>query len=216
MPDTKNTAARVRSLPGIRRLPMYLTQLRGWLEEGRRVISAEQLAQSCDMVTAVVKKDIELTRATGKTGVGFEIAGLVEAIEAYIGWNKETVAVLVGAGRLGSALLGFAGLRRRRVRFLAAFDHDPQKIGHRDHGVPVRSVVGMAEWLRQRPVDLGILTVPSAVAQDMADRLVAGGVTRLWSFASQVLTVPPGVTVQREDLSAGLAELMVRSRLDDA
>ena len=207
---------RIGNLPGIRRLPMYLDILRRLQKGGKAAVSSLDIAEAAGVVVSVVRKDIEMTGASGKTGVGFDAEQLIADIENFLGWNSPLGAFLAGAGHLGSALLGYEELRRHGLDIVAAFDVDPNKIGIRVHNIEVLPMRTMADLARRMHIATGIITVPSHSAQQVADLMVEAGITRIWSFAAAVLNVPAGVTVQREDLSAGLAELLVRSGANSA
>lgn len=202
---------RVGNLPGIRRLPMYLSLLRRFHDEGHATVSATALAARADLVTSVVRKDIEMTGAVGTTGIGYNTAALIADIEAFLGWDNPFDAFLIGAGCLGTALLGCKGLRKQGLSFVAAFDADPAKVGKTVHGVEVLPMEKMPSLAQRMHIGVGVLTLPSGQAQAAADALVGAGIKRIWSFADEVLRVPEGVVVQREDISAGLAVLLVRS-----
>lgn len=202
---------RIGSLPGIRRLPMYLDILRRFQREGQTTTSSPAIADAAGVVVSVVRKDIEMTGASGKTGVGFSIERLIADIEAFLGWSNPHDAFLAGAGHLGSALLGYSEFHRHGLNIVAAFDVDPNKIGIRVHNIEVLPMNKMVPLARRMHIGIGVIAVPSHSAQQVADLMVEAGITRIWSFAAPILAVPAGVTVQREDLSAGLAELLVRS-----
>lgn len=202
---------RIGNLPGIRRLPIYLDILRRFHRDGQTTTSSPAIAEAAGVVVSVVRKDIEMTGAIGKTGVGFPIEKLILDIETFLGWTNPHDAFLVGAGHLGAAILGYEGFRRHGLNIVAAFDVDPNKIGARIHNVEVLPTGKLVELARRLHIGIGVITVPSHAAQQVADLFVEAGIKRIWSFAAQILTVPAGVTVQREDLSAGLAELLVRS-----
>jgi len=202
---------RVGNLPGIRRLPMYLNLLRQFQQEGNITISAAALAARAGFVTSVVRKDIEMTGAVGTTGIGYNTEALMADIEAFLGWDNPFDAFLVGAGSLGTALLGHKGLRGHGLTFVAAFDTDPGKIGTCVHGVDVLPLEKLPSLAERMHIGVGVLTVPSDQAQAVADLMVEAGIRRIWSFAAEILQVPDNVIVQREDLSAGLAVLLVRA-----
>ncbi len=206
---------RIGNLPGIRRLPMYLSILRRFQREGQAAVSSLDIAGAAGVVVSVVRKDIEMTGASGKTGVGFATEQLIADIEGFLGWSNPLGAFLAGAGHLGSALLGYDELHRHGLDIIAAFDVDPNKIGIRVHNTEVLPMHKMGDLARRMHIVTGIITVPSHSAQQVADLMVEAGITRIWSFAATILAVPAGVTVQREDLSAGLAELLVRSGARD-
>lgn len=202
---------RTGNLPGIRRLPVYLNILRRMRSHGGKTVTAVAVAREAGQVVSVVKKDLEMTGATGKTGVGFDLEEIIADIEAFLGWDNPNDAFLVGAGSLGSALINHDRLRLNGLNIVAAFDTDPNKIGWRIHDIEVLPLTKLSSLAARMHVTLGIITVPSAQAQGVADLLVSSGITRIWSFAEDILSVPDGVVVQREDLSAGLAELLVKS-----
>ncbi|MDR1612771.1 MAG: redox-sensing transcriptional repressor Rex [Planctomycetota bacterium] len=208
----KSNSVRINSLPGVRRLPFYLNILRRMRNGQPKIISAVALAEEAGQAVSVVKKDIEMTGAVGKTGVGYEVAALIGGIEKFLGWTEPCDAFLLGVGNLGSALLGYGGFRRYGLRFVASFDVDQSKVGSFVHGVEVFPPAKIAELARKLGAKTGVLTVPAEHAQESARIFVDSGMTRIWSFAPIPLTVPDGVIVQREDLTAGLAELMVRCR----
>lgn len=202
---------RVGNLPGIRRLPIYLNLLRQLKNEGQGTASAATLAARAGLVASVVRKDLEMTGAVGTTGIGFNIDALIADIESFLGWDNPHDAFLIGAGNLGGALLGHQELTSHGLKFVAAFDADPVKVGQSIHGIevlPMDKLVSLAQRLHPGVV---VITVPPGHAQAVADLAVEAGIRRIWSFAAEILQVPPGTTVQREDLSAGLAELLVRS-----
>ncbi len=211
----KSTNPRVGSLPGIRRLPFYHNLLCRLKKEGREIISAVTLAEISGHPVPVVKKDIEMTNAVGKTGVGYTVATLIDDIENFLGWNNPNDAILVGVGNLGSALLGYEGFRSHGLNFVAAFDANPNRTGQEVHGIGVFELDKAESLIERLHVKTAVITVPASAAQSVADKLAAAGITRIWSFAPIMLTVPDTVMVQREDLSAGLAELLVRCRLNE-
>ncbi|MCC8190319.1 MAG: redox-sensing transcriptional repressor Rex [Planctomycetes bacterium] len=213
---SKVNSVRVGSLPGIRRLPFYLNILRTFHKQGREIVSAIALAEAAGQPVPLVKKDIEMTGATGKTGVGYTVAALIDDIENFLGWNNPYDAILVGVGNLGSAILGYSGFKKHGLNFVAAFDIEPDRIGRRTHAVEVLPLEKLASMVGRLHIKTAVLTVPAAAAQEVADLVVAAGITRIWNFAPVMLTVPENVLVQREDLSAGLAELLVRCKVIEA
>ena len=211
----KTSSMRIGNLPGIRRLPFYVNILRRLRKEGREIISAVTLAEEAGQAVPVVKKDIEMTGAVGKTGVGYAVDTLIDDIENFLGWNNPNDAILVGVGNLGSALLGYETFKRHGLNFVAAFDNNPERRSQRNHDIEVMPMEKLANLVRRMHVKTAVVTVPAAVAQATADILVDAGITRIWNFAPVMLAVPDGVLVQREDLSAGLAELLVRCKASE-
>ena len=194
------------SEPTLRRLPRYLHLLRG-LSAERAAVSSTYIGQILGLDPVQVRKDIECTGLNGRPKVGYNIFGLIRAIEATLGWNNTHRAFLVGAGNLGSALLGYPRFAQSGLEILAAFDADPRKVNTEIHGKKVLPVSKLENLALRMHVMVGILTVPAEQAQSMADRMVLGGICAIWNFAPVELRVPDGVVVQNEDLYAGLATL---------
>lgn len=119
-------------------------------------------------------------------------------------------AILVGAGSLGSALMGYEGFEEYGLRIIAAFDADPAKIGTEVRERSVFDIDRLEELTRRLQVRMGIICVPADQAQDVADRMVAGGIKAIWNFANVSLKVPDDVIVQREVIAGGLAVLSVK------
>ncbi|MDR1611806.1 MAG: redox-sensing transcriptional repressor Rex [Planctomycetota bacterium] len=202
---------RVGNLPGIRRLPLYLDALRHFMRDGVDTISTSALAARTGFVVSVVRKDLEMTGAYGKTGVGFDARELALTIESFLGWDNPNDAFLAGVGSLGSAIINHDEFRSHGLNIVAAFDVDPGRIGWRVHGIEVLPIAKLVDLATRMHITMGVITVPGPQAQAVANLFVEGGINRIWSFATPILDVPDHVTVKREDLSAGLAELLVRS-----
>lgn len=197
-------------LPTIRRMPSYLRVTRDFEEEGRAWISTTDFSEILDLKPIQVRKDLAFTGLAGKPRLGFEVSLLIKAITDMLGWNNSTDAVLVGAGALGSALLGFKGFKEHGLNIVAAFDANPALVGTEIHGKKVFPLEKLDDLVMGMGVSMGIITVPEQVGQETADRLVKAGIRGIWNFSPVKLRVPPDVIVQREDLSSGLAVLSVK------
>ena len=195
----------------VKRYPLYLRVLREMEAQGEAYASGAVVAKALELDPIVVRKDLSKTGVRGKPRVGFPMSDIIAAITRYLGWNANTEAVLAGAGRLGSALLGYPGFGNQGFKIVAAFDANPKKRG-KISGVPVYPAAQIAEIVRKLNVSLGILTVPADQAQAVADAMMAGGVHGIWNFTPTQLSVPADVIVKREDLAASLAVLSHRLR----
>jgi redox-sensing transcriptional repressor len=177
--------------------------------EGEGYISGTAIAQELNLEPIQVRKDLAITGIIGKPKKGYQADALVGAIEKFLGWNSNRDAVLVGAGNLGTALLGYQELRRHGLRLVAAFDKNPRKPGETVHDIPVHFADAMEEDIRRMGVKIAILTVPSPSAQETADILVRAGIEAIWNFTNVKLKLPENVIIQKEDLSSGFAMLCV-------
>lgn len=197
--------------PTLRRLPAYHGLLKHQ-EVGQETVSCTQIAAALHLDPTQVRKDLAVTGIVGRPKVGYRVEELIEAIEAFFGWNNVTDAFLAGVGSLGSALLGYRGFAEYGLSIVAAFDNDPAKVGSVVHGVRVLHLEKLQELAERMSVKVGIITVPASAAQGVADLMVAGGIRGLWSFAPATLEVPEHVIVEEERLSASLAVLSGKLR----
>jgi redox-sensing transcriptional repressor len=202
--------AKIPSAPSVRRFPSYLRLLRDAETDEQGFISGARIAAELSLEAIQVRKDLALTGITGTPRKGYPVEALIGAIERYLGWDSVRDAVLVGAGNLGSALLGYAELPSHGLNIAAAFDNDARKIGGQIHGLVIQDVAALATALPRLHAKIAVLTVPAAAAQKTAEALSAAGITGIWNFTRAKLNVSPAITVQNEDLSAGYALLCVK------
>jgi redox-sensing transcriptional repressor len=132
---------------------------------------------------------------------------VIPILEEFLGWHHVHDACLAGAGSMGSALLGYRKFEQCGLNIVAAFDTDPEKIGKRIKGKQVLPLKKLASLASRMHVGMGIITVPAAEAQAVADLMVAGGIRAIWNFAPIRLRVPKHVIVHNEDLYCSLAGL---------
>ncbi len=205
MPTSKILAA-----PSIRRLPLYLHIIKQAQKEKFDYISGTYIATELELEPIQVRKDLAITGIVGKPKKGYPVAILISAIEHFLGWDSAKNAIIVGSGNLGTALSGYQEFQYHGLHFVAAFDTDTNKIGTDIHGVPVLSMEVLPESVKNLDATIAILTVPSPHAQDIADTLVAAGITAIWNFTNYKLKVPSHVVVQQEALISGFAMLCVK------
>jgi len=174
---------------------------------GVTCVSCSAIARALDLDPTQVRKDIEVTGIVGKPKVGYSLPGLMVWIEDFLGWNNCKEAFLGGAGSLGSALLGYEKFRQFGLNIVAAFDTDPYKVGQQIHGKAVLHLDKLPDLAQRMHIHLGVLATPAVVAQQVADKMVEGGIRAIWNFAPVHLRVPAGVIIQNEDLYHSLASL---------
>jgi redox-sensing transcriptional repressor len=201
---------KLSSLPTIKRLPSYLHIIEAAQRDEKEYISGTVIADELELEPIQVRKDLAITGIVGKPRIGFPVGELIEAITHFLDWHHNHRAVLVGAGNLGTALMGYSEFTRHGLSILAAFDADPEKIGTEVNGISVSSFEDAKRLIPELGVELAILTVPSDFAQQVAEMLIHAGITAIWNFTNVKLKVPRGVIVQKEDLSSGYAVLSVK------
>ncbi|MFP4510207.1 MAG: redox-sensing transcriptional repressor Rex [Spirochaetota bacterium] len=204
------------SLPTIKRLPSYLHIVEAALRDGKEYISGTVIADELELEPIQVRKDLATTGVVGTPRRGFPVRQLIDCINSFLRWNQETNAVLVGAGNLGTALIGYGEFRKHGLNIIAAFDPDKKKAGSVINGVQVYSLNQMRDRVQASGVQLAILTVPGEHAQAVCDLLVQSGINAIWNFTNIKLKVPEHVIVQKEDLSSGYAVLSVRVGLHNS
>lgn len=204
--------------PSIRRLPSYLHIIRAFQKTGEPYISGTWIANELNLEPIQVRKDLAITGIVGKPKKGYPVEQLLAAIEHYLAWDIEQKAIIVGAGNLGSALIGHQEFRSHGLHIVAAFDSDPAKVHHTIHQVPVYGMEQLKDIINTMDIKLAILTVPFTYAQSSCDAIIAAGIRAIWNFTNVKLKVPEDVLVQREDLSSGYAILsvMIRTRAKEA
>jgi redox-sensing transcriptional repressor len=200
-------------LPTIRRLPGYLRFLKTLKARGREVVSCTHIADELALTSIQVRKDLAVTGIVGKPRVGYYVVELIDAIEESLGWKNTSDAFLVGAGSLGSALLGYDGFQEAGLNLVAAFDVNPAKIGTPIHGREVFALERLHDLALRMHVLIGVLTVPASAAQDAATLMVMAGMRAIWNYTPVKLEVPDNVIVEDVKLTSSLAVLS--SRLAD-
>jgi redox-sensing transcriptional repressor len=193
--------------PSLQRLPQYHHYLVELETRGISRVSCSAIGQDLGLVPVQVRKDLQYTGIIGKPKTGYSVSELIQAIETFLGWNNINEAFLVGAGNLGTALLGHERFSKFGLRIVAAFDTDPAKVGQWVHEKAVLSLDKLADLAPRMSIHLGIITTPAEVAQAVVDEMVKGGIQAIWNFAPVKLKVPEHIIVHNEDLYNSLASL---------
>ncbi len=193
--------------PAIRRLSLYLRQLEDFQRKGRRTISSKQLGGSLNLTDAQVRKDLAYFGQFGHPGIGYRVDELITQVRRILGTDRIWNVLLVGAGNLGRAMMGYRGFNAKGFNIVAVFDSDPNKIGKRLADFPIQPMEELEATVREHNVRLGILAVPADHAQAVADRLIAAGVRGLLNFAPVSLNVPAHIALNAVDLAVQLEQL---------
>jgi redox-sensing transcriptional repressor len=191
----------------VRRLALYLRFLEQSAAQGLATISSAELARRGGTTSAQVRKDLSFFGSFGKRGLGYSVPELAGRIRDILGLKRSHRVVLVGAGKMGGALLHYRGFRQHGFDFAAIYDTDPKKIGSRWNGLVVRDVRLLESDLTKEPTDIAIVVTPAEAAQEVADRLVRAGVKAILNFAPVQLAVPGDVTVHNVNMALELETL---------
>ncbi|MCW2770475.1 MAG: redox-sensing transcriptional repressor Rex [Aeromicrobium sp.] len=188
----------------VARLPIYLRALNALTERGVSTCSSNELAENAGVNPAKLRKDLSYLGSYGTRGVGYDVEYLRYQIAREIGQTQDWDVVIVGVGNLGSALSAYQGFSTRGIRVAALVDADPRRIGTTISGQTVSSLDDLGAIVSERNISIGIIATPGTAAQEVADRLVAAGITSILNFAPALVQVPDGVDVRKVDLSIEL------------
>jgi redox-sensing transcriptional repressor len=188
----------------VARLPVYLRCLLEMNDSTTITVSSERLAELAGVNAAKVRKDLSYLGSYGTRGVGYDVEYLLFQISRELGLTQVWPVVIVGIGNLGHALANYKGFPARGFRVVALVDADPAKVGEQVGELRVRSLDDLPAIAEQDGIAIGIIATPAGAAQEVADRLVAAGVSSILNFAPALVTVPPSVSLRKVDLSIEL------------
>lgn len=191
----------------VNRLSLYLRVFSQIEKSGTETVSSRDLAELSGINPAQVRKDLAYFGQFGRRGVGYAVADLKKQIRAILGLNRDWNAVIIGAGRLGQALMMYQGFGSYSFRVVAAFDSDPDKIGWELEGIRIFDLAEFGKVAREKKVEIAILAVPAAVAQDVAMQVVAAKVPAILNFAPAYLNIPQGTLLRNVDFASELEAL---------
>lgn len=191
----------------LKRLPTYLSYLKSMPADSPANISATALASGLHMGEVQVRKDLALVSDGGRPKIGYNRERLIADIEVFLGYGNTNDAVLIGAGKLGRALLGYSGFAAYGLNIVAAFDANDAIIGTSNSGKPIMHLSRLREICQRYKIKIGIITVPLEEAQNVCDLLIENGILAIWNFAPTHLNVPEEILVQNENMAASLALL---------
>ena len=198
--------------PTLRRLPWYLSNIKLMKEKGEQYVSSTQISKEINIDASQIAKDLSYVNISGRTRVGYNIDALIEVLESFLGFTNMHKAFLFGVGSLGAALLRDSGLHHFGLEIVAAFDVNPELVGKDLNGIPIFHSDDFEAKMKEYDVNIGVLTVPINIAQEITDKMVDGGIKAVWNFTPFRIRVPENIVVQNTSLYAHLAVMF--NRLD--
>jgi redox-sensing transcriptional repressor len=188
----------------VARLPVYLRALQEISAEEGSTISSERLAAMAGVNAAKVRKDLSYFGSYGTRGVGYDVEYLLFQIRRVLGLTHDWPCVIVGMGNLGQALANYGGFHDRGFVVAALVDSDRRKVGRKLAGLTIDHPDDLDRLVAERNITIGVIATPAAAAQEVADRMVAAGITSILNFAPTVISVPDGISVRKVDLAVEL------------
>lgn len=186
------------------RLPVYLRALTEMAERSVLTVSSEAVAAAAGVNPPKVRKDLSNLGIAGTRGVGYDVAYLIHRIRGELGLTQRWPVLIAGVGNLGHALANYKGFSERGFEVVALVDSDASLVGQEIAGGRVEDIANLEAIVLEKEVAIGMICTPAAPAQEVADRMVAAGIRSILNFAPVLITVPPGVSVRKVDLSVEL------------
>ena len=188
------------------RIPVYLKYLKD-TDHGVENISATTLAKALGLGEVQVRKDLGAVSGAGRPKTGYNIAKLISTLESFLGLDDISRVVIIGAGKLGRALLDYGGFKDYGLEILAAFDKAVSETEYSKSAKPIYPMSELDDFIKANGVRIGVIAVPAAVAQEVCDRIVSAGVRAVWCFAPCTLSLPESIPVRYENMALSLAYL---------
>lgn len=192
----------------LKRLPLYLDYLKS-IPENSENTSATAIAKALDLGDVQVRKDLARVSDSGRRKTGRDREQLIKDIEAFLDFATTTDAIIVGAGKLGRALLDYQGFEKAGMNLIAGFDTKPEP-DCSESGKPVYPMTQLEVFCKNNDIRIGIIAVPDTHAQEVCDSLVDCGIRAIWNFAPVHLIVPEHIVIQSENLAVSLTALRVQ------
>jgi len=196
------------SLETVRRLNLYLRNLKKIKKLGFEIISSDKITKFLNVTPAQFRKDLSYFGEFGKRGVGYNVDFLIRQIKRIVGTHLDWNIALVGLGKVGAALLGFEGFSKFNIRITTVFDNDQKKIGKLKRGVKVKSVKSLEKTIKAKDIKIAIIATPPEAAQAITNRLISSGVKGILNFAPVALKVPDHIFVSNVDMACELESLI--------
>lgn len=191
----------------VRRLSLYLRFLEESAQRGLVTISSDELARRGGTTSAQVRKDLSFFGSFGKRGLGYSVPELTSSLREILGLRHDWQVIIVGAGKIGTALAQYKGFRQRGFRVIAVYDRDPKKIGTKWDSLTVRDMDTIEQDVTKEKPDIAVLTTPAEEAQNVVNMLVRAGIRAVLNFAPIQLQVPPEVTLKNVNMAMELEGL---------
>ncbi|MCX7917072.1 MAG: redox-sensing transcriptional repressor Rex [bacterium] len=194
----------------IKRLPVYLRYLIDIQKKGKKIVSSSEITNFLNIPSEQFRKDLSYFGKFGKRGIGYDVNLLIKELKKIIGIDKKVKVILIGVGRLGSALIRYKGFSSLNMEIIGIFDNDPSKIGKEVEGMKIMGMKELKKFIEKEKVQIGIITVPSEMAQEVAKTIIQVGIKGILNFAPVRLNLPPHIFVSYVDMASELGALICK------
>lgn len=191
----------------VRRLSLYLRFLEDFEARGLATISSDELAARGGTTSAQVRKDLSFFGSFGKRGLGYAVPELAARLRDILGLGRQWRVIIIGAGKIGSALAQYRGFSQRGFQVVGVYDSDATKVGKRIDSFVIRDLASLERDAAREHVDIAILTVPAEAAQQVVNRIVKSGIGAVMNFAPIQLQVPEAIALKNVNMAMELEGL---------
>ncbi|MCM8777346.1 MAG: redox-sensing transcriptional repressor Rex [Candidatus Omnitrophica bacterium] len=196
----------------IKRTITYIRYLEREKQKGVKIISSRDITSLLNIPPAQFRKDLSFFGEFGKRGVGYNVDILIETLKQLLGLDRKVKAIVVGAGRLGTALVQYPGFLEINVEIIGAFDNDSKKIGQSIKGIDIYDIKNIKKFIIKNNVKIALLCVPSDSAQIVANILIEAGIKSILNFAPVVLILPEGINIANVDMASEIGSIIYRMK----
>jgi len=189
----------------INRLSIYhrcLEKLVENIDKGKpEYISSSEITEITGINSAQIRKDLAYFGEFGKRGIGYPLIDLIRELKKILGLDRKWSVIIVGAGNLGKALVKYKGFQKKGFIIKGIFDNNSLKIGKKLDHIFIYDTKEIEKYIQAENINIGILVVPADSAQEVADKMVAGGIKAILNFAPIHIVLPPEIKIHNVDLS---------------
>jgi len=192
----------------VRRLAVYLRYLELLYKRGIRIISSSNITDALNIPSTQFRKDLSFFGEFGKRGVGYDVGKLIKIIKEIIGIDKKVKTIIIGVGKLGSALIGYPGFSDMNIEIVGAFDNNPEKIGKKIENILIRDISKIEEFIKNEKIEIALICIPKEHAQNVCNILVKAGIKGILNFAPVRIVAAGCVSVSNFDIASEICNLI--------
>ena len=191
----------------IQRLPVYLYRLQAMQANGIRSVCSRALAEQLKIPPSRLRRDFHYFGGFSRPGHPYDVDHLIGRLQEILALSGPVDFVIAGLGNLGQAIASYTQFEEDGFRLVGLFDINPRLMGLKFRGIPVQDIESLPGEVKEKQVQLGIITVSPSSAQSVANLMTESGIHGIWNFAPVNLAVPSNVVLHDEFLSVGIMSL---------
>jgi redox-sensing transcriptional repressor len=167
----------------ILRLSKYKRLLHKLKALGFERVFSNNLGDAIGVAPALVRKDFSMLRLPGNRRGGYQIDTLLERISEVLGKDRPKDVIIVGCGRIGTALMQYEESASESTRIVAGFDIKPDRVQNPTK-IAIYPLSELGAFVRERQIIVGIIAVPDSAAAEVFELMLSAGIKAILNFAS--------------------------------